>query len=65
MAGTIHEPDIAVYDGRERRGDFSKRPTGYVVQRSITRPASRQVDPPFQTIYEGDAAYFSDDEVAS
>ncbi len=41
-----------------------RRPTSYVVQRSITRPASRQVDPPFQTIYEGDALYFSDDEVA-
>ena len=40
------------------------RPTAYVVQRSITRPGSRQVDPPFQTIYEGDALYFSDDEVA-
>ena len=41
-----------------------RRPTSYVVQRSITRPASRQVDPPFQTIYEGDSLYFSDDEVA-
>ena len=41
-----------------------KRPTAYVVQRSITRPASRQVDPPFQTIYEGEALYFNDDEVA-
>ena len=40
------------------------RPTSYVVQRSITRPASRQVDPPFQTVYEGDALYFNDDEVA-
>jgi hypothetical protein len=47
-----------------RPGALGKRPTGYVVQRSITRPASRQVDPPFQTIYEGDAAYFNDDEVA-
>lgn len=41
-----------------------KRPTSYVVQRSITRPGSRQVDPPFQTIYEGDALHFTDDEVA-
>jgi hypothetical protein len=41
-----------------------RRPTSYVVQRSITRPASRQVDPPFQTVYEGDALYYSDDEVA-
>jgi ribosomal protein L40E len=41
----------------------SKRYT-YVVQRSITRPGSRQVDPPFQTIYEGDALHVNDDEVA-
>jgi ribosomal protein L40E len=41
-----------------------RRPTSYVIQRSITRPGSRQVDPPFQTIYEGDALYFNDDEVA-
>ncbi len=41
-----------------------RRPTAYVLQRSITRPASRQVAPPFQTIYEGDALFFSDDEVA-
>jgi ribosomal protein L40E len=47
-----------------RPGAAGKRPTSYVVQRSITRPASRQVDPPFQTIYEGDSLYFSDDEVA-
>jgi hypothetical protein len=47
-----------------RSATAGKRPTAYVVQRSITRPASRQVDPPFQTIYEGDALYFSDDEVA-
>ena len=41
-----------------------RRPSAYVVQRTITRPASRQVDPPFQTIYEGDALHFIDDEVA-
>jgi hypothetical protein len=42
----------------------AKRPTSYVVQRSMTRPASRQVDTPFQTIYEGDATHCVDDEVA-
>ncbi len=47
-----------------RPATAGKRPTAYVVQRSITRPGSRQVDPPFQTIFEGDALYFSDDEVA-
>ena len=36
--------------------DAGRRPTSYVVQRSITRPASRQVDPPFQTVYDGERA---------
>lgn len=47
-----------------RPASSGKRTTSYVVQRSITRPGSRQVDPPFQTIYEGDAVHFSDDEIA-
>jgi hypothetical protein len=47
-----------------RPSNSGKRPTSYVVQRSITRPGSRQVDPPFQTIFEGDSTHFSDDEVA-
>jgi hypothetical protein len=47
-----------------RPAGSGKRPTAYVVQRSIARPGSRQVDPPFQTFYEGDALHVSDDEVA-
>ncbi len=47
-----------------RPGASGRRASAYVLQRSITRPSSRQVDPPFQTLYEGDALHFSDDEVA-
>jgi hypothetical protein len=43
---------------------LGKHPTVYVVQRSLTRPGSRQVDPPFVTIFEGDSLHVNDDEIA-
>jgi hypothetical protein len=41
-----------------------KCPTFYIVQRSLTRPGSRQVDTPFATIFEGDVLHYNDDEIA-
>lgn len=41
-----------------------KKPTSYVVQRSLTRPGPRPIDAPFTTIYDGDSLHFSDDDTA-
>jgi hypothetical protein len=41
-----------------------KRPTSYVVQRSLTRPGVRPLDAPFTTIHEGDSLHVTDDEIA-
>jgi hypothetical protein len=61
------EPTL-VLEGNRRVLAWKPPATGrrvsYVVQRSITRPGSRQVDPPFQTVYEGELPHYSDDEVA-
>jgi hypothetical protein len=42
----------------------SGRRTIYVVQRSTTRLGSREVAPPFQTLYEGESPHVNDDMVA-
>jgi hypothetical protein len=47
-----------------RPGASGKRPSSYVVHRSMTRPGSRQGDAPFHVFYEGDADHVTDDEIA-